>query len=568
MEKYGTLYKKQYGEEIFGSAKTAYYIYPREKLISEPIFPYFVLDGGAFHFANDIFCTVNSDEMLPSIMDGSLMDVFRVKGGGSYEWERSFEYTEGTGFRKKYEWQIWPQRLYMTIPLAHAFLRTGDRRYADRWLDIVRGWDKAHPYQPFDPSVHYIKTDMVWRDMQAAWRTLSLLHGLFMLQDAPFDKEDWEYLYSFIRLHAGHLLEESKYELEIKHAQNHVLQKGVALIMAGVMFPELEDSAEYIKYGRETVMMNLRGAIYDDGGSDEDSPSYSHFIARLYLEALLLLKNNGLGDTDELECSVRKQYEWLWQCVAPNGTALRISDSYGMDALSDIRRVSELIPLELGEKKDSVLMPDSGMAVMRRGELSLFVDSMEYKSGHQHAGRPQLLLYYGTDPIIVDAGCCSYDRWEFYLPLKDPSYHNIVYALECDSHDIKCSPRITEFDPESGAISTEAEISFGGYRYMWHRRIVISESGIVISDHAESDAELHFRSRLFIGRHDMNVISPRSVRVMSDDMIASLGSAEPLTAGLMPVMNDNNKIDYAEVLQSDICGKSYDNRVELRFEKR
>ena len=34
--------------------------------------------------------------------------------------------------------------------------------------------------------IHYLRTDMTWRDMQVAWRTMSLLHGLFMLQDAPF----------------------------------------------------------------------------------------------------------------------------------------------------------------------------------------------------------------------------------------------------------------------------------------------------------------------------------------------------------------------------------------------
>ena len=69
--------------------------------------------------------------------------------------------------------------------------------------------------------------------MQVAWRTLSLLHGAFMLDGAPFSADDWRYLCAFIRLHADHLLEESKDRLERQHAQNHVLQIGVALIMAG-----------------------------------------------------------------------------------------------------------------------------------------------------------------------------------------------------------------------------------------------------------------------------------------------------------------------------------------------
>lgn len=568
MEKTGIIYRKQFAREIFGIELDSRCAYPREKLISEPIFPYFVLDGGAFHFAHDNFGTVDSDKLLPKIMDGSLMEIFRVKNGGEYNWERSFEYTGDTGFRKKYEWQIWPQRLYMTIPIAHAYLRTGDRIYADRWLEIVRGWSAAHPYQRFDPSVHYITTDMVWRDMQVAWRTLSILHGLFMLQDAPFSESDWKWLYDFVKLHADHLVSESKDAISKNYSQNHVLQKGVALIMAGVMFPELGEAEDYLKYGSETVEMNMNGAIYHDGGSNEDSPSYSHFIARLYLEAYLLLKNNNKPMINGLERSVARQYEWLWHFMAPNGRALRISDSYAMDAKADLRRVSELFPLEFDKTEADRLFPDSRAAVMRRGDITLFADSMEYLKGHQHAGRPQLLLYYREDPILVDAGCCSYDRWEFYLPLMTASYHNVVYSPETDSRDNAIDPRIVSFDPAGGTIelSCVSESAKGSYR--WTRRLELTAESIRITDHAEADEGLTLRSRLFIGRHDMDSSDKKSVRFLSDDVLITVDSALPVETLLMPVMNDDNGIDYSSVLQCQMTGGSFDNVTVFRFERR
>ena len=46
----GTEYRKPYGKEVFGRETVSHYAYPREKLIAEPIFPYLVLDGGAYHF--------------------------------------------------------------------------------------------------------------------------------------------------------------------------------------------------------------------------------------------------------------------------------------------------------------------------------------------------------------------------------------------------------------------------------------------------------------------------------------------------------------------------------------
>ena len=89
--------------------------------------------------------------------------------------------------------------------------------------------------------------------------------------------------------------------------------------MAGVMFPELENSEDYVRYGSDTVEMNMLGAVYPDGGSNEDSPSYSHFIARLYLESYLLLKNGGRTMIKGLEESIKRQYEWLYSFMSPDG---------------------------------------------------------------------------------------------------------------------------------------------------------------------------------------------------------------------------------------------------------
>ena len=64
----------------------SHYCYPREKLIAEPVFPYMVLDGGAFQFAADVFGGADSDLLLQKTMDGSLFDVFR--SGGEINWEK------------------------------------------------------------------------------------------------------------------------------------------------------------------------------------------------------------------------------------------------------------------------------------------------------------------------------------------------------------------------------------------------------------------------------------------------------------------------------------------------
>ncbi len=584
MKRTGSDYIKPYAKEIFGVENVGYYPYPREELIKQPIFPYFILDGGAFNLLNDRYGTTGGDEILELTMSGKLFEIFKYKG--EFNWESSFAYTSDTDFRKKYEWQIWPQRLYMTIPLAHKFLQTGDRKYADAWLTIVREWDKAHPYQPFDENILYWQTDMTWRDMQVAWRTMSLLHGMFMLEDAPFTKDEWKYLYDFMKLHMNHLYEEAIDRLKRNHAQNHVLQIGVVLLLAISMFPEFDNIEEMTKIGLDTVEMNLRNAIYDDGGSDEDSPSYSHFIARLYLEALLVIEKNGYPEIVGLRESVKKQYEWLYQCMTPQGKTLQLSDSYSLDVMKDLDYVSRLIDLDFEKVQKEVYYPDSHIAIFRKGDMTFYADAASFPGPHHHVGAPQILCFYKGEPILVDTGVCNYDRNEMYLTLHMPKCHNVVYCDDfIDIWQHKVTPKIESVDLEKGTISIKTLVEYAdGRSFTWVRNIDVSENKIVIDDEAVSETELPFKSRFFLKKND--VLFPGMIKgfagefkkfkysdknimqLLREDFIMTLTSEKDIYQELSPVMNENNKLDYAVVVESKEYGKVFRNKTEIVFEDR
>lgn len=571
----GTVFTRPYSSELLRALKQdVNYIYPRQELVSEPIFPYFILDGGAFNLVADRFPyviddngSVNSDKMLELIENDKLFEEFRH--GGKYNWERSFASNDGTdGFTRKYEWQIWPQRLYMIIPVAQAFLRTGDEKYSKLWLEIVRGWSDAHPYQEFDPTIHYIKTNMVWRDMQVAWRTLSLLHSVFMLQDAPYSKEDWQFIYSFLNLHANHLYLEAKHQLTINNVQNHALQIGSALITCAVMFPEFNHSDEMLDMGMKVVRMNMAG-IMEGGGSNEDSPSYSHFIARLYLETFLLLRNNSIPVPDGLEDSIKSQYQWLWQCDTPKGNSPRISDSYGIDVQSDINRVRKLIDIDLPQRDKSVIFRENNFAVIRKGKLTLYADALDPNGlcSHLHYGRPQMLLYYGEgsdSDVIVDAGCCNYDKWEYYHPIRSTAYHNVLYCPDVNDFKRRLSCRIDEYSDTS--VSFSAEISEGGISYSWKRKITVEENRIIIDDSGESEKDIQWMSHLFFSRCNISEPSTKVMRMLSETYRLTVNTEMPYRRQLMPVMNDGNRQDYAIVMECSCFGKNYRNRTVLDFE--
>lgn len=567
MNSTGNDYVKPYAKEIFGVVNKGYYPYSREELVKQPIFPYFVLDGGAFNFMNDNFGTADGDDILELTLSGKLFDVFKLNG--KFNWESSFSFVENTEIKKMYEWQIWPQRLYFTIPLAHKYLQTNEKRYADAWLKIVKEWDKAHPYQEFDDKIHYLETDMVWRDMQVAWRTMSLLHGFFMLQDAPFTIDEWKYLYDFIELHMNHLYLEAMERLSRNHAQNHVLQIGVVLLLAVSMFPEFKNTDILKEIAINTVEMNLRKAIFDDGGSDEDSPSYSHFIARLYLEAFLIIDKNGYREIKGLKESVVKQYEWLYQCMTPLGTTLRLSDSYSFDVLKDLDYVSRLIDLDFNKVQKEIYYPESHIAVFRKNKMTVFVDAAKFPGPHHHTGSPQIISYFDSEPVLVDAGVCNYDRWELYNSLRLPKSHNVLYCEEFnDNHEnLVVEPIIKSVDMKNGTITVETTVknTKSGIFYIWERTISVSENKIIIEDNAKSEKELTWKSRLIFKRNPVSLVSDNEMQILNKKFHMILKSDNIIKNDLIPVMNDANKIDYAVVCESEKHGKEYKNKIELNF---
>ena len=70
-------YKKPYIEEI-GAPREAWFHYAGA--VNEPVFPYFVMDGGAFLFMNDRLGIADGDQLLEKVMDGSFFALWQKAG--------------------------------------------------------------------------------------------------------------------------------------------------------------------------------------------------------------------------------------------------------------------------------------------------------------------------------------------------------------------------------------------------------------------------------------------------------------------------------------------------------
>ncbi len=549
-------YIKPYIDKFYGKEKESYFHYNRDE--AEPIIPYFVMDGGAFMFMRDRFRVDNSNDLLDLVMSGDFFKLWHMNG--EFDWDTVFKIPEQDTMRN-YEWHIFLQRLYILMPLAVRFYKTGDKKYADKFYEILTEWMNKHPYETFDSNISYFQTGFYWRDMQVAWRTMSMCISIFFLEKA-FDEDKWKYIYDTLKLHANHLYEEALAHEVKGDAQNHVLQVGTVLIYVGTLFPEFENASEYIRLGKIIVKQNLDKAIFNDGGSDEDSPSYSHFIARLYFDAYMLLENNGYEEIPGVKESTEKQYELCYQMSRINGKTVPFNDCYIMDVHKDIKIIESVSDIKVSWQKKSVAFFESNLAVLRKGDYEVFIDAMKHTAWHQHAGRPNFTIYYKGEPLIVDSGCPSYDRANLRCMLASTSGHNAVYTKEGEfwgRDDIEENLKITEFSENE--ITVSGTVNAKDTEYYIKRTISVSENGVKVKDYATSETEYTFAL-------DMHLIDKRYAdgeflvkQLLGEKVLYVTCPKHKLE--IRPCMCDENRLDVSVVISMEEKTKEFNSEFEF-----
>lgn len=552
------------------NGKKVFYPYSREVLKGNPIFPAVVFDGGAFFFANDKFGTTDSNFFLEKTMDGSIFDYW--KRDGEFKWDNIYWDFRPIGYPSEWEAHIWINRLYILLPLAQAYLKTKDEKYAQKWIEILRKFMTELPYTTYEGR----PGDLLWRDMQVAWRSISILHSIFMLSEcASFTKEDWDFIYDTVKVHANHMTGEGARYALIPDPDNHRLQIGTALTMFACLFPEFFDTEKLLDSAKQLIVINMNTSIFSDGCNNEDSISYSHFIARLYLEAELTLKYNGYPEIEGLHESVQKQYEFLYKFSSPAGKSLQIGDSYAFDAIKDVEFVNSFYPLEFAREKKTTLFEGSRMAYLQNGDFLVYVDAMDMDEWHQHFGRPHFLMFYKEQSLVVDSGSVNYDRGHIRKHLNSEKSHNVIYAEEIPLTKKPSNEKlkVNEFsDGEVKVLEIENAVTGENKGYTWVRRFELYFDRLEITDTVEATEKMHFVSKVFLPDCRVGYTAPRE-RFLNEEKLRFGSFMEivktetPFEVEFTPCVDENNRMNYAESLVRKFETDKFSEKTVIRFDK-
>lgn len=466
-------------------------------LVEHDVFDVFVLDGGAFFFTQDHLGGSEAARWLRAFESGRLLAPWTKTKKRRAPAPRDLDWL-GVWLAGRGRWapgqtierHVWLNRLYFLLPMAQAWLRTGRRKWARRWFGFLESWLARFPRPERPDASRDHAAALVWHDMQVTWRLLVMIHSTFMLGARPgaLSRREWHAVYRAISGHAAHVHAESKRALANSGGHgNHFLQKGTALLYAGLLFPELPGAARWARTGRRVVSRHARGEIYADGGSVEASPSYSHFIARLHLDAYLLLAANRQKAIPGLEGRIAREYSFLEATATPKNRALQVGDSYALDAGRDLALARDFLRVPEGERVKSVAFRASRLAMLRSARAAVYVDAMPGGQWHIHRGKPNLLAWWRGRAVLVDSGGVNYDRPERNSYFTVRAAHNVVVVEPVEKDEApgkKTTYRLARFQAaeDGGSLTATCRFAGEGTRYAWRRAVSLEGDRLVVTD--------------------------------------------------------------------------------------
>lgn len=411
-----------------------------------------------------------------------------------------------------YEWCNVLNRHGYWKPLGYAWWATGDAKYAEDWVGMLRDWVADNPLDA---------RKQPWRTLEVGFRASSWFSVINLFMDAPaFDPEAKAAITRSLVEHAR-LLYRDIHRKGYRDG-NWQLSKAKGMATVGIMMPEFKEAAAWRELGLKILGQHMQRGVYPDGGHCELTPGYHFHCMNAFLSAVILARKNGY-DIPGIAERHEKMAEFLMHLTKPdrgyapagdagNGSKHRpyIKQGLALGALlynrPDMRYLAGddipeswiwLFPEELlnrypdlptaAPSVNSHMMPHSRYAVMRTGwekpDRWFLFDCAPWGGNHSHGDRLHVSLYSGRD-LLIDVGQYSYDQPLAKTYFRSAAAHNILLIDEKDQP--RANPQVLSWNVADRVEFVSGRITKDG---ITHQRSVLflKPDYWVVADHVTGE---------------------------------------------------------------------------------
>jgi uncharacterized heparinase superfamily protein len=338
-------------------------------------------------------------------------------------------------FHGRIEWhpqdatKLWLYNLHYfeyAYDLGVAYTETSDETLYHRFRSLITDWCASNP----------IGDSIGWDPFPTSLRIVAWIKAYQLFYDPLHNDVDFRpFLQRMIYRQA--LFLESNVEYHV--ANNHLIENGRALLLAGLFFQD-ERAHEWRKKGLTILWRELERQVSDDGGQFELSPMYHCAVLLTYAEITTVLRGSNLVVPAWVDKKIRKMVQFLRLMCHPDGEISFLNDAAtGMTPPTQLALQALSIQgydNEIGDSEQKQLftpLVDSGFYVVhdsvRRSHLIFDCGKMgpDFQPGHGHCDALSYSWSYLGERVVVDSAVDDYyrgDAWREYY--RSTRAHNTV----------------------------------------------------------------------------------------------------------------------------------------------
>lgn len=239
-------------------------------------------------------------------------------------------------------------RSHFLLHLALAYQFTGDRKYVDKYAELVQDWIRNNPLMR---SINWgCAMDVAIRAVNWIW-SLSLLDDVVLPNDVKRD------LYGSLYQH-GWFIYRNLEGSRLRYNHNHYLSDLVGLLHIGLVFLNDKEGYEWFCFAKEEFFREVRLQVLPSGMTYERTTYYDRLVLELVTTGYVLLKHNDVAIPSDVESRVESMFGFVSQIMTDDGKMPVVGDQddgrvlpWGVEALDDVSYLMALGTVLFGSEK-------------------------------------------------------------------------------------------------------------------------------------------------------------------------------------------------------------------------
>ena len=216
-------------------------------------------------------------------------------------------------------WEL--SRQNFLLHLGKAYFATGEKRYYEKWKEIILSWIEGNPYNfgiNWESSIELAIRGINW--IWSSW---------FFIEELKRDPAPREALHASLSAHARHIDDHLSFYFS---PNTHLTCEALGLVYIGAAFPSLPSASRWVSRGFDILERELARQVLDDGGYFEMATYYHKYTIDFYLQYLVLGEGRERRVPDA-KSRIKKLVAHLALIAEPDGAIPLIGDSDGGELL-------------------------------------------------------------------------------------------------------------------------------------------------------------------------------------------------------------------------------------------